>query len=331
MYLKKRQLLKTLAAGLTVPYLPVSQAQNARYPNKAVSIIVPYPAGGGSDTVTRIIAQPLAAKLGQSAVVENVAGAGGLIGVRRLRTAPADGYTLLHGSLSEFVLVPLNTPSSNVNSDDFTLLQLSAELEHCVLVRKGLPVNSMDALLAHADAAAKQSKPLTYASAGIGSTYHLLGERLSQLTGIDMTHVPYQGHAPAERAVLAEEVDFYLSPFLGHHLDHHKQGRLNILAVLTKTRDPRWPNYPAIGEFPRIQDLTFTMWTGFFVRKGIPDPVMQTLNQALAQSIPTDAVRTKVEAFNQRIPTMLNLAEAGRFYAQGVQEYRALAATVGLV
>jgi len=154
---------------------------------------------------------------------------------------------------------------------------------------------------------------------------------LSQLTGIEMTHVPYQGHAPAERAVLAEEVDFYLSPFLGHHLDHHKQGRLNILAVLTKTRDPRWPNYPAIGEFPRIQDLTFTMWTGFFVRKGIPEPVMQTLNQALAQSIPTDAVRTKVEAFNQRIPTMLNLAEAGRFYAQGVQEYRALAATVGLV
>jgi len=319
MHLKKRQLLKTLAAGLTVPYLPASQAQT-KYPNKAVSIIVPYPAGGGSDTVTRIIAQPLAAKLGQSAVVENVAGAGGLIGVRRL-----------HGSLSEFVLVPLNTPSSNVSSDDYTLLQLSAELEHCVLVRKGLPVNSMDALLAHADAAAKQGKPLTYASAGIGSTYHLLGERLSQLTGIEMTHVPYQGHAPAERAVLAEEVDFYLSPFLGHHLDHHKQGRLNILAVLTKTRDPRWPNYPAIGEFPRIQELTFTMWTGFFVRKGIPEPVMQTLNQALAQSIPTDAVRAKVEAFNQRIPAMLNLAEASRFYTQGVQEYRALAATVGLV
>jgi len=82
MHLKKRQLLKTLAAGLTVPYLPVSQAQ-APYPNRAVSIIVPYPAGGGSDTVTRIIAQPLAAKLGQSAVVENVAGAGGLIGVPR--------------------------------------------------------------------------------------------------------------------------------------------------------------------------------------------------------------------------------------------------------
>jgi len=324
----KRTLLKAMAAGLAAPYASASRAQE-RWPNRVVSIVVPYPAGSFPDTTTRGVIEPLSKILGQSVIIENVSGAGGIIGAQKVLNSPADGYTVYRGSLSELVLVPMTVPSVTLSSDDFRLVQANTVGEFVLMARKGLPVDSVDALIRHAGDMAKQGKPLTYASAGTGSIYHLLSEKFCQLAGVKATHVPYRS-PPAEQALLAEEIDFYISLFLPQHQEYHRTGRVKILSLLTQTRHPRWPEYPAIGEFPRVKDLAFTSWGGFFVKKGTPEPIAEILNKALGQVLADEKINAMLTAMNQRVARPLNLAEAERQYQAGVEQFRALGKSAGL-
>jgi len=324
----KRTLLKAMAAGLAAPYTSASRAQE-RWPNRVVSIVVPYPAGSFPDTTTRAVIEPLSKILGQSVVIENVSGAGGLIGAQKVLNSPADGYTVYRGSLSELVLVPMTVPSVTLSSNDFRLVQANTVGEFVLMTRKGLPVDSVDALIRYAAEMEKQGKLLTYASAGTGSIYHLLGEKLCQLAGIKATHVPYRS-PPAEQALLAEEIDFYISLFLPQHQEYNRTGRVKILSLLTQTRHPRWPEYPAIGEYPRVKDLAFTSWGGFFVKQGTPEPIAEILNKALGQMLADEKINAMLTAMNQRVATPLNLAEAERQYQAGVEQFRALGKSAGL-
>lgn len=327
----KRRFLQVLSVGAASQCLPAGRAWAAGYPNRNVTIVVPYPAGGASDAITRAVSPPLSAKLGQPVVVDNVGGAGGIIGAQKVLNAPADGYMLYRGSLSELVLAPLNLPTIKFSSEDFRMVQMMTASELGFMVRKDLPANSIDEFLAYATTMAKQRKPLTYASVGPGSVYHLLGTRLSQLSGIEMTHVPYKGGGPADQALLGGEIDFYLSPFLSQHQGYGKKGMIKILALLTKTRHPQWPDYPAITEFVRVKDLAFTMWGGVFVKKDTPQPVCTILNQAIAGVLKDQNIRTVLASLNQQIPPSLNLAEADRAYREGIVQFRELARSAGLL
>ncbi|MDP2023952.1 MAG: tripartite tricarboxylate transporter substrate binding protein, partial [Hydrogenophaga sp.] len=215
--------IQTLIAGAALATLGLTGTAIAQtFPAKPVTLMVPYPAGGLSDVIARSVNITLGKQLGQPVVIENLGGASGSIAAQKVLNGPSDGYTVFQGSPNELILAPLAISSIKFKSEDFRLVQMIATAQIAFLAKKDLPVNSVDEFVDHARKAAKDGKPLTFASVGPGSFYHLLGEHLSKVTGIPMIHVPYKGAAPAEQDLMAGQVDFFLAPYGKKYDEMHK-------------------------------------------------------------------------------------------------------------
>lgn len=310
--------------GLSVPV----QAQS--FPTRPVSLVVPYPAGGLSDVIARTVNTSLGKQLGQSVIVENVGGGSGSIGANKLLVAPSDGHVVLQGSPNELILAPLAISSIKFRSEDFRLVQMIATAQIAFLVRPGLPVNSVDEFLEFARKSAREGKPLTYASVGVGSFYHLLGEHLSHQTGIAMVHVPYKGGQPAEQDLLGNQVDFFLAPYGKRYDEFHRQGKLKVLAMLNGERLDGVKGYPAISESKQLRDFSFNIWTGYFVRKDTPEPVVQRLHKAITDTLSDPSVRSGLEANSLLMASPLPLDAVGKAYAEGTSQFRGIAKTIQL-
>ena len=318
--------LSALGAGLTLP----AHASVPAYPSRPVSIVVPYPAGGLSDVIARNVNAALGRQLGQPVVVENVAGGSGSIGATCVLTAAADGHQVFQGSPNELILAPLAISAIRFRSEDFRLVQMIATAQIAFLTRKDIPANSVDEFLDHARKAAAAGKPVTYASVGIGSFYHLLGEHLSKTTGVSMVHVPYKGGQPAEQDLLAGEVDIFLAPYGRKYDDFARQGKLKILAMLNRERLDSVRAYPAITESKALRDFTFSIWTGYFVKKDTPEAVVQRLHKAITDTLSDPQVRSALEAQSQLLATPLPLEAVGKAYADGTAQFRAIARAINL-
>jgi tripartite-type tricarboxylate transporter receptor subunit TctC len=325
----KRALLKTLST-LACAWVLVPAASAQSFPSKPVSLVVPYPAGGLSDVIARTVNTSLGKQLGQSVIVENVGGGNGSIGANKLLVAPSDGHVVLQGSPNELILAPLAISSIKFRSEDFRLVQMIATAQIAFLTRPGLPVNTVDEFLDHARKSAREGKPLTYASVGVGSFYHLLGEHLSQLTGIPMVHVPYKGGQPAEQDLLGNQVDFFLAPYGKRYDEFQKQGKLKVLAMLNNERLDSVKSHPAISESKQLRDFSFNIWTGYFVRKDTPEPVVQRLHKAITDSLSDPAVRSGLEANSLLMAAPLPLEAVGKAYAEGAAQFRGIAKAINL-
>lgn len=319
--------LSALGAGMALP--AAASAQQA-YPTRPVSIVVPYPAGGLSDIIARTVNTALGRHLGQPVIVENVGGGSGSIGANRVLAAPADGYQVFQGSPNELILAPLAISSIRFRSEDFRLVQMIATAQIAFLARAGLPVSSVDEFVDHARKAAAAGKPITYASVGVGSFYHLLGEHLSKTTGVPMIHVPYKGGQPAEQDLLAGEVDIFLAPYGRRYDDFAKQGKLKLLAMLNRDRRESVKAYPAIAESKQLKDFAFDIWTGYFVKKDTPEAVVQRLHKALGETLADPAVRGGLDAHSLLMAEPLPLEAVGRAYADGTAQFRAIAKAINL-
>lgn len=300
------------------------------FPAKPVTLMVPYPAGGLSDVIARSVNTTLGKQLGQPVIVENLGGASGSIAATKVLGGPSDGYTIFQGSPNELILAPLAISSIKFKSEDFRLVQMIATAQIAFLAKKDLPVNSVDEFLDHARKAAKDGKPLTFASVGPGSFYHLLGEHLSKVSGIPMIHVPYKGGAPAEQDLMAGQVDFFLTPYGKKYDEMHKTGRVKVLAMLNGERLDSVKQYPAISESKQLKDFTFKIWTGYFVKKDTPEPVVTALNKAITGTLGDPAVHAALEANSLLLPKPQTLAEADKAYADGMQQFRAIVKSIGL-
>jgi tripartite-type tricarboxylate transporter receptor subunit TctC len=325
---KRSSLLGLSALGATLA-LP-ARASVPAYPSRPVSIVVPYPAGGLSDVIARNVNAALGRQLGQPVVVENVAGGSGSIGATKVLTAAADGHQVFQGSPNELILAPLAISAIRFRSEDFRLVQMIATAQIAFLTRAGLPVNSVDEFVEYARKAAAAGKPITYASVGIGSFYHLLGEHLSKTTGVPMVHVPYRGGQPAEQDLLAGEVDIFLAPYGRKYDDFARQGKLKILAMLNRERLDSIKAYPAITESKALRDFTFNIWTGYFVKKDTPEAVVQRLHRAITDTLSDPQVRSALEAQSQLLATPLPLEAVGKAYADGTAQFRAIARSINL-
>jgi tripartite-type tricarboxylate transporter receptor subunit TctC len=319
---------RALAVVLAAAFATVASAQT--YPSRPVSMVVPYPAGGLSDVIARTVNTALGQQLGQPVIVENIGGGSGSIGANKVLTAPADGYAVFQGSPNELILGPLAIASIRFRSEDFRLVQMIATAQIAFLARAGLPVATVDEFLEHARKAAASGKPLTYASVGVGSFYHLLGEHLSKLTGIPMVHVPYKGGQPAEQDLLGNQVDFFLAPYGKRYDEFHRQGKLKVLAMLNATRLDSVKAHPAIGESKALKDFTFNIWTGYFVRKDTPEPVVQRLHKAITDTLNDAAVRAGLDANSLLMAPPLPLDAVGKAYADGTAQFRAIAKAIDL-
>lgn len=303
-------------------------AQN--YPNKPVSLVVPYPAGGVSDVIARIVSPVLSKKMGETVIVENIGGASGGIGAQKVLNGPADGYLVLQGSPNELILGPLANSAIKFKSEDFRLVQMIGSAQIAFLVRSDMPVKDVDSFLAYAKKSAQDGKPLSYASVGPGSFYHLLGEQLSKETKIPMTHVPYKGAAPALQDLIGGQIDFFLAPYGKSHDELAKQGKIKILAMLNSKRLEGVKDYPAITESKGLKGFVYSIWTGYFVKKDTPEPIAQTLNKALAEVLEDPAVKSGLDANSLLIAKPLSLNELNKVYSDGAAQFRAIAKSINL-
>jgi len=272
--MKKRTILLglggTLAAGalLALTAAPVS-AQT--WPARPVRMIIPFPPGGTLDMVGRLLAQKLGDQLGQPFVVENRAGGNGTIGSDLVARAQPDGYTMLFNA-STFVTAPMTmsqVPYSVIK--DFTPVALVAKAPLSVAINRNLPVTDVQSLLAYAKA---QQGKMTFAVGSIGSAGHLATELLKK-SGMDYTVIPYKGTAPAFQDLIGGQIDGFIDPILGS-VQHHKAGRVRVVAVTSLARVPNLPDVPAVSE--TIPGYEFSSWYGVWGPARLPQAIRDRLN-----------------------------------------------------
>jgi tripartite-type tricarboxylate transporter receptor subunit TctC len=316
----------TLIAGAA--FTTVLHAQS--FPTKPVTLMVPYPAGGGSDVLARSVNTGLGKELGQPVVIENLGGASGSIGAQKVLSAPSDGYYLYQGSPNELILAGLANSAVKFKPEDFRAVQIIGNSPMAILVRQELPANNADELVAYATKAGKDGKPLTYASVGIGSLYHLLGEQISKQTGIPMTHVPYKGIADVVRDLIGNQVDMIITPYATPQVTMAKQGRFKFIAALSATRQKNLPEVPSVDEGKALKGFHHTIWNGYFVKKDTPEAIVQTFHKAIINTLTDPAIKASLEAQGGELAKPLSLEQTSKVYADGVNQFRAIAKSINL-
>ncbi len=267
--------------------LVIGYAHSADYPSKPVRLVVPFPAGGTTDVMGRLIGQQLSARLGQQFIIDNRPGAAGGIGTDVVAKSPADGYTLLLGAVATHSINPslyAHLPYDPVK--DFVPISLLGTLPNVLVINPSLSVRSVQELIALAKA-----KPgtLTFASGGNGTTHHLSGELFKRMAGVDMTHVPYKGNAPAITDVIGGQVNLMFDN-ISNSLPHIKAGKLRALAVTGPARSPVLPNVPTLAEFG-FTGYNITSWFGLFAPAGTPQPIVSRLNTTVNAALHDKQVR----------------------------------------
>ena len=327
--MQKTSLFRRLMLA-TVAGLAVGAVQAQGFPNKAVTLMVPYPAGGLSDVIARTINTTLSKHLGQPVLVENLGGASGGIAAQKVLSSPADGHIIFQGSPNELILAPLSNAAIKYKSEDFRLVQMISVNPMVMLARKDLPANNGDELIEYARKSAAEGKPLTYGSVGPGSMYHLLGEHLSKLTGIPMTHVPYKGWAPASQDLIAGLYDIFMTPYGKSHIALVDDSKLKVVAVLSTERQESFKKAPPLNDSKALKGFVFDTWSGYFVHKDTPEPVVQALHKALSEVANDPAIRASLEAQAMVVPRPQPLTAMSKVYADNTAKYRAIAKAMNL-
>jgi tripartite-type tricarboxylate transporter receptor subunit TctC len=293
--LKRRTALAlAMVAASALALGPAAQAQE--FPDRPVTLVVPFAAGGSTDVVARIIGQKMADDLGQQVVVENVAGAGGNLGADRVARAEADGYTILMGTVATHALNPLILKTKPYDPEkDFAPVSLLVLVPNVLVVNPELPAKTVAELVALLKAAPEQ---YSYASSGNGTPLHLSGELFKKMAGVSIQHVPYKGSGPALNDVIGNQVPVMFDN-LPSSSGHIKSGTLRALAVTTKERAPSFPDVPTIAEtIPGYETYT---WNALFAPAGTPEEAIDRLNAAAKKALADPAVAEKMKDFSATI------------------------------
>ncbi len=262
------------------------------YPDKPLHLVVPFPAGGGADSLARLVMPNVAEVLGQPIVIENRAGAGGNIGAEYVAQAAPDGYTLLYGTNGTHAINPSLYPKLRFDpAKDFMPVSRLTEIATMLIVNPQLPVDSVPALIAQAKA---QPGKLNFASAGNGTTSHLAGEMFRTQAGIDIVHVPYRGGALAMTDLIGGQVQLMIE-VMPNALPQVRAGKVRGLAVGSLIRFPGAPELPTIAE-SGLPGFEAAAWDGIFVPAGTPTAVVARLNAAVQLALADPALVTALRA-----------------------------------
>jgi tripartite-type tricarboxylate transporter receptor subunit TctC len=285
-----RRLSAAILALAIAAWLAPAASFAQDFPSRAITIIVPQPPGGGTDIISRIVAQQLSEQLGKPVVIENKAGAGTLVGTDAAAKAAPDGYTLLAGLTANMAANPSlfkTLPYDPIR--DFTPVGMMAEFPFVLVVSKDFPAKSVKDLIAMAKA-----KPgtINFASAGNGSGQHLSAELFKLMASVDMTHVPYRGAAPAYSDVISGLTPVFFDT-LASALGHIKGGTVRALGVTGNTRAPLLPDVPTIAEagVPGYQNY---VWFGLWAPKNTPKPVVDRLYAEIRKAVATPSVKERI-------------------------------------
>ena len=288
-------MFKKILFTLCVALVGIAPAQ-AAWPERTVTLIVPWAPGGSTDILARMLSDYLTRSLGQTFIVENKAGASGNIGSNLVAKAKPDGYTLLVGSMSTHAMNQALFSSMPFEPvDDFTPISLVAFVTNTLVINPKIPVNNVAELIAYAKA---NPKKLNFASAGAGSTNHISAVLFEVAAGIQMTHIPYKGGAPAVLDTVAGQTEVLFGAGT-QTLPHVKSGKLKLLAVTESARSPQLPDTPTVAE--TLPGYELVVWYGAFGPKDLPKEITERLSTEINRIVALPEVRSKMSAIGVEV------------------------------
>lgn len=322
----KRSFIKQVAACLALPLLSAAAVAQS-YPTKPINMVVAFPAGGASDQIGRIMAKEMAVNMNQSIIVENVVGVGGSLGALKVGNAAPDGYTITAGSPLELILAPLGVAAAKNKPEDVRMVARVGNTAMALVTRKDLGVNSVEELIAMMK---KADKPMTFASVGLGSLYHLMGEKFVQAADVKGLHVPYNGLAPAITDVVGGRIDFMFAPIAGPVPGFMENGSVKSLAVSSAEPQARFPNLRTMRSIKGFEDYVFNIWIGIQTGAKVPDAVAAALHKSAYAAMANPETRKALEATGSIVSPAMSLAEVEAFYKRETAAYQAIAKAIKL-
>jgi tripartite-type tricarboxylate transporter receptor subunit TctC len=291
------------------------------YPSRPITLIVPYAAGGSVDAVARILTPKLGERLGQSVVIENVAGAGGIVGTQRAARAAPDGYTFLFSVESTMAIAKLVQPST-VQYDsqkDFVPISLIGTSPLVLAGKKELPANTTDELLKLVRA---NPGKFSYATSGTGTSLHVAGEMINMEGKVSIVHVPYRVGAQMVTDLIGNQIDLAMLPLV-MALPNYRNGNIKVFGTTEPTRSPVAPDLPSLAEHPDLKNVNVTVWFGLFAPAKTEPAIVDRLHRAVAASLEEADVRAKLAETGLRLvgnsPT-----EFAAFLAQEIEKFSAI-------
>ena len=291
-------------------------AQGTAWPQKPITLVVGYPAGGRTDLVARTLAQDLGARLGQPVVIENLGGAGGSIGAQKVASATPDGYTLLVGANNEIAINALVRKSVKYSLKNFTPLGLLASQPLVLTASAGNPTRTTADFLRAAKA---NPGRYSYGSSGVGTSLHVAGEMIKQQGNLFMTHIPYRGTGPLTNDRIGGSLDYGVY-VLSSALPLMKSGKIVALGTTEKKRSAVTPDVPALAETPALKDVDIGVWFVLMGPAGLPEPIAAKLRTALAETLKAPDYRRSMEASGSVVP--VTQPDIGRFLVDETEKYR---------
>jgi len=288
----KLKLANLFLVAILAALAPWSGARGQSYPSKPIQLVIPFPPGGATDIVGRLVGKKLGERLGQSVVIENKAGAGTIIGAAFVASAPADGYTLLISSGSTFTVNPALNPKLPYDPvKSFEPIGLTARVPLILIANRNVPVDNLKQLIA---AARSTPDKYVYGSFGSGTTGHFAGELMWNTIGIKLAHIPYKGSAPAMSDLIGGQVPFTIDT-LAASLPQLKAGKIKAIAVTGTARATQLPDVPTVAEsgFP---GFTADSWLAVVAPRGLPADAKAKLQKALAETMTDVEIRDKLIA-----------------------------------
>lgn len=268
----------------------VGTAAASTYPEKPVTLLVPFPPGNTSDILTRVVAYELERALGQSVVVENRPGAGGAIGLGAVARAAPDGYTLLVGTSGAFITAPI-FQDKPLPIESFAPITLMAHTAHMLLAHPSVQANTLKELLSEAK---KDPAKFNFASLGNGSISHLAMEMLLRRSGAQMLQIPYKGTGQATTDILGGRVSLMMDSIKTSTVELTSSGKLRVLAVTGKNRSILLPDVPTVAEAANLPDYESGSWIALFAPAGTPETIVAKLNQEIIKIIETPQIKKKL-------------------------------------
>lgn len=298
------------------------------YPNKNITFVVPFPAGGALDNVARYMSKEMTLPLKQSILVDNVVGVGGSMGTMKMLNAPADGYSVLVSDMNALILAPLSYSSAKYKPEDLKTVAMVGEADIMLVVRKDLGVNSVDELVALAKKNA--DKPLSYCSAGIGSQFHLIGEKFNAVSKTKSLHVPYNGFPQCLTNLVGNMIDYAFLPVAGPFPGMVEKGAMKLIAITGAKASPKFPNAPLMKNTKNYSDMVFTAWAGLHVNKNVPDDVVEKLNRSALFALDTNFVKEQIASTGSVRFDLWSSKQAHSYYVREVAKYQAIAKSINL-
>jgi tripartite-type tricarboxylate transporter receptor subunit TctC len=292
------------------------------YPSRVMTLIVPYAAGGGVDVVARVIAQPLSERLGQKIIVENVTGAGGVIGTQRVARAQPDGYTLLFSVENTMAVAKLVQPSvvQYDSQKDFAPISLIGTAPLVLAGKKNLPAGNISELMTLLRA---NPGKYSYASSGVGTSLQVLGEMINVEGKVHMVHVPYRSAPQIVADLVSNQIDLAVLP-LNLALPPYREGSVRIFGTSERERSPLAPDLPSLADNPELKAVNMTVWYGLFAPAGVDPAIVERIYNDLAVTLRDPAMRAKLAQVHLVSVVGSTPPELAVFLGQEIDRYSAI-------